>query len=105
MEESRRLYLHIYSLPEADTVSHLYSDAGDGYGPSRLDTFHLTCDEAHLKLDWDHTGAYPFAYDSVEIVLHATAPRSAWADGAEVHLVGNRILCDRFASLLVEFHP
>lgn len=86
-----RLLLHLYVPPSRgaglgalvpgggvsgnneEIPSRLFSDAGDGYGPGRVDTFRLRRDGGKLILDWDpdrRPEAYAWPYGQVTAVLH-----------------------------------
>ncbi len=41
MEENNQLTLHLYPPVQGNSEQYLYSDAGDGYGEWRLDTFRM----------------------------------------------------------------
>ncbi|MEW5857433.1 MAG: alpha-glucosidase, partial [Cyanobacteriota bacterium] len=80
--------------------AHLYSDAGDGYGASRLDRFRMVRDENGLELTWEEQhGDYTFPYASVQVQLHGMEVQQAWVDGTEVTCQGKPIECDRFQHL------
>lgn len=79
-----RLYLHVYP-PAAgeERLSRLYSDAGDGYGPYRVDVFRLRRDESggRLEFAWEEGGPagpadrrYPWPYRETVLVLHGAPP-------------------------------
>jgi alpha-glucosidase len=64
--------LHIYRPQnEEHGKGLLFSDAGDGYGESRLDRFKLTQDNQNsYQLAWTAQGEYPFPYEKVIVKLH-----------------------------------
>ncbi|MBD1881764.1 glycoside hydrolase family 31 protein [Coleofasciculus sp. FACHB-T130] len=94
MEEQRQLILHLYPPVQGTGEAHLYSDAGDGYGESRLDRFRMVRDENGLELTWEEQhGDYAFPYASVQVQLHGMEVQQAWIDGAEVTCQGNRVEC------------
>ncbi len=90
MEEDGRLVLHIYPPAAAQAGGGLlYSDAGDGYGPGRLDRFTLAWEEkGDLVLTRTEEGEYPFPHGAVELRLHGAAAEHAWIDGLEVDRPG-----------------
>ena len=80
--EEDRLTLHCYldqlnALHTPRLVGQLYSDAGDGYGSSRLDRFLLAPHDRGLALTWEAQGEYPFPYSSYKLVFHGKQP-AAW---------------------------
>uniref|UniRef100_UPI000BBB7194 TIM-barrel domain-containing protein n=1 Tax=Calothrix sp. NIES-2098 TaxID=1954171 RepID=UPI000BBB7194 len=96
MEENQQLTLHLYPPMEGESFTQLYSDAGDGYGASRLDKFQLVRLANGLELTWQEAGDYPFAYTSVQLHLHGMKLQQAWVDDAEVTCQGQQLKCDRF---------
>jgi alpha-glucosidase len=81
MEDGDQLTLHLYPPLQGAWTSRLYSDAGDGYGPGRLDAFSVSRDGARLDLHWNQDGDFPFPYTSVEVRLHGANCTQAWIDG------------------------
>jgi alpha-glucosidase len=77
-EEFGRLVLHLFAGTGEEL---LYSDAGDGYGPHRVDRFRLEETGGGLELTWDWEGEYPFPYPQIEIRLHGLRRERAWLDG------------------------
>lgn len=69
------LQLHVYLPQDRSTVkpsaiSRLYSDAGDGYGDSRLDRFELQAEADSWQLQWENQGDYPFPYSALQVYWH-----------------------------------
>ncbi len=85
LEEGERLVLHLYA-PAAGSQggASLYSDAGDGYGSSRVDRFALSWREKALELYWEAQGEYPWPYARVAAQVHGMPVSHAWVDGREV---------------------
>ena len=79
--DSQRLSLHIYP---GEGISPIYSDAGEGYGPWRIDRFTIKRSSEGLHLDWQPRGDYPFPYAAVEVQLHGMKMRRALGDGVEL---------------------
>ena len=77
-------------------AGRLYSDAGDGYGPSRLDRFTLCTGANGLILNWETQGDYPFPYPGVDLHLHGPLLLHCWIDGIETRLAGNSLECGVF---------
>ncbi|MFM8320209.1 MAG: TIM-barrel domain-containing protein, partial [Chloroflexota bacterium] len=76
VQDGAHLELHVYAPVSGSPAAlpaplALYSDAGDGYGPSRLDTFSLLSGpDGALQLDWSAAGDFPFPYARVDLVPH-----------------------------------
>jgi alpha-glucosidase len=102
MAEDKQLTLHIYPPVQDTSVSQLYSDAGDGYGASRLDKFQITQSANGLEITWQEQGDYPFPYTSVQLHLHGIKLQQAWVDDAEVSFDGQKLQCDRFSKVCLE---
>ncbi|WP_254565446.1 glycoside hydrolase family 31 protein [Oscillatoria sp. HE19RPO] len=84
MEQGGHLTLHLYPPTDGNSTGWLYSDAGDGYGESRLDRIHLERTADGLAIAWESQGDYPFPYSSVELQIHGMAVQQVWVDGTEV---------------------
>lgn len=81
--EGKHLNLHLYP-PAGDIFeSWLYSDAGDGYGPWRIDRFHISKSKTRLDIHCEHEGQYPFPYKKINIHLHGFLANRAWIDNTE----------------------
>jgi hypothetical protein len=74
----------------------LYTDAGDGYGESRLDRFYLVKSSNNLEIHWHKEGNYSFPYTNVKLHLHGLQLQKAWVDNNEMSIQGQQIFCDRF---------
>lgn len=99
MTEEQQLILHLYP-PLADTSEFtLYSDVGDGYGPSRLDHFRMRREEHGLELVWETEGDYEFSHSGVQLQVHGMEVQQAWMDDREVDCQQNLVQCDRFQRL------
>jgi alpha-glucosidase len=76
MDEAGRLNLHVYP-PSGDTaIAQLYSDAGEGYGPARVDTFTVSKTPAGFEILRTAEGDYPFPYSGITVRLHGPQPRT-----------------------------
>ena len=72
--EGGQLVLHVYRPFEASTGSAtLYSDAGDGYEPYRVDSFDLKYEKGAGEITWTSQGEYPWPYGTPGLVLHGFA--------------------------------
>jgi alpha-glucosidase len=96
MEEDNQLILHIYPSAFLTSEGQVYSDAGDGYGESRLDRFYLRQNQDSLKLTWKQQGDYAFPYVSVKLHLHGFEPQQVWVDGNEVVNQGQCLDIEKF---------
>jgi alpha-glucosidase len=81
--ENDKLELHIYPGSRTNSEHVLYSDSGDGYGPHRVDTFHLTAIDDSIEMSWRQEGDYPYPYTETEIHLHGQSPRTINVDGRD----------------------
>uniref|UniRef100_UPI0025E4A721 DUF5110 domain-containing protein n=1 Tax=uncultured Akkermansia sp. TaxID=512294 RepID=UPI0025E4A721 len=82
------LSLDVWWAPEAEATSHLYEDAGDGYGyrngECATHEFLYRGGSSSLELDWKCVGDACAFHESAEVVLHglpAGIPVSALMDG------------------------
>lgn len=85
MEQKNCLTLHLYPPVEGTTERVLYSDAGDGYGDSRLDRFQLSKQGDEINLTWEQQGAYPFPYKEIRAQPHGIQVNQIWIDEQEVN--------------------
>ena len=70
MTAAQRLILHCYPDLHGSCAGTVYSDAGDGDAPGRIDRFELVCDCDKWQLNWEVTGDYPFPYDAVRFTMY-----------------------------------
>jgi alpha-glucosidase len=96
LEENNRLYLHIYSGETNGFSSHIYQDAGDGYGDYRIDTYHAEIVNKSIVISHTSDGTYPFPYQSIEVVLHSKVIDHAYVDGIELTVHSNSIITKQF---------
>lgn len=99
MEDNGKLVLHIYA---GDGVSQLYTDAGDGYGDSRLDKFSLNQSNDQLILNWQSEGGYPPSDHPIRLVLHGYRAKRVWRDGSEFSVRDNQIETEPFEQIRFE---
>jgi alpha-glucosidase len=102
MEEAEQLILHIYPPEYGESEGCIYSDAGDGYGESRLDQFHLIRHQKSLELTWEQQGDYIFPYENVRLHVHGVSLQQVWVDEQEVNAQGQQLQCHSFKR--VRFH-
>jgi alpha-glucosidase len=102
MEENDRLILHLYPPLEGGNESHLFSDAGDGYGAWRLDRFEMVVEDGSLSLTRSSQGEYPFPFREVEIIAHGVSSTRGWVDGREVACHHNRLTVETFNQVVLE---
>jgi alpha-glucosidase len=95
MEEKSKLILHIYPVIASDSSfaarGTLYSDAGDGYGPHRVDHFNFTRDQDGFELTRISDGDYPFPENGMTLQLHGYHATQVWVDGVEAVIKNNRV--------------
>jgi alpha-glucosidase len=104
LADNDHLTLHIYP-PEGDRdapAGSLYSDAGDGYGPWRLDRFIMQRIEKTLEITWSSEGDYPFPYPQVNIQLHGLQAQHAWINDQPIPVKENHIESGAFSKLRIE---
>jgi alpha-glucosidase len=102
LEEDGRIMLHFYAAPEGENNRSMYSDAGDGYGPSRIDRFETSRSGDRLTILWKKEGAFPFPYEDVSIVIHGIEIRQAFADGEKIACNENLLVTNMFNELRIE---
>ena len=98
MEEGMTLYLHLYVMPAGRGPNdgfgfsyQLYSDAGDGFGPWRLDVFEIAQLDNQVSIQWNSRGDYPFPYNRVVVELHGADLMSAAVDNQAVPIDNRRL--------------
>ncbi|MEB3178279.1 MAG: glycoside hydrolase family 31 protein [Nostocaceae cyanobacterium] len=99
MEEEQKLVLHLYPPVNGTCEGQVYSDAGDGFGESRLDCFLLTRDGESLELTCQQQGEYTFPYQSLQIHLHGVELKQVWVDGIETNIQENSLEVDNFMQI------
>lgn len=91
LDEDGVLALHIYPPAPGETqgglfpAGRVYSDAGDGYGPWRLDRFSMQAGD-DLEIHWAQEGEFPFPYSAIRVVSHGAVPAAAQVDGRPASL-------------------
>ncbi len=103
LESDAQLSLHIYPPTSGQHTSVLYSDAGDGFGDTRLDRFHLIRHESGLELIWNHEGAYDFPYQSIQIQIHGQPVQQAWIDDQLTPIEHQKLQCSPFSRAYLSF--
>jgi alpha-glucosidase len=106
------LVLRIY-LPSLGKLSHvkpttLYADAGDGYGPSRQDSFKLTSNKKRFKITRKSRGRFSFPYQQILVEILGADISDVHIDGKPVDVLENRILTPLFSRIefsLAGKHP
>ncbi|MBW4644017.1 MAG: glycoside hydrolase family 31 protein [Goleter apudmare HA4340-LM2] len=102
MEEGQQLILHVYPSVNCSNEGQIYSDAGDGYGPWRLDRFYLRCDRYRLELSWEQQGDYPFPYRRVQLNFHGWEIQQALVDGQAVNHQHNTLDVEQFQKVCLQ---
>lgn len=103
MESEQQLMLHLYPPVTGDCESVLYSDAGDGYGESRLDRFHLVWENNQLYLRRTSEGEFIFPYQTIQIQLHGVEMKQVWVDGQATEAIGDSVTLTDTGFHQVEF--
>lgn len=92
MDIEGKIHLHFYLIITSDNqlVAHgtLYSDAGDGYGPHRIDQFSINKSVEGFELHHIQDGDYPFPQNGMVIHLHGYTASHVWVDDQEVETNG-----------------
>ena len=84
---AKDLTLHIYKPdPEVAGGGLLYSDAGDGFGVSRMDRFSLFQGPGGFQLSWTREGDFPWPYASLSLHLHGFTADHTVVDGTDVSI-------------------
>jgi alpha-glucosidase len=96
MEDGKQLILYLYPPEYGESQGYMYSDAGDGYGESRLDQFRLIRHEKSLELIWEQQGNYDFSYQSMQLQIHGMLVQQAWVDEQEAIMQGQQLQCQSF---------
>ncbi|MBE9048902.1 glycoside hydrolase family 31 protein [Nostocales cyanobacterium LEGE 11386] len=102
MSANQQLILHIYAPVTLTGKGRVYSDAGDGYGPWRLDEFYLKRDRDILELTWQQQGNYVFPDNTVQLHFHGVEVQQAWVDGQEVHFPENCLEVAQFQRVCLQ---
>jgi alpha-glucosidase len=104
MEENGRIVLHLYSArPDVEgkpgPSGRLYSDAGDGYGASRIDNFLLSEIDGGLRLLRKGEGEYPCP--DLSVCVHHLKVSKAQVDGSFVALEEELIPVGQFSEVVM----
>lgn len=100
LEQPGQLTWHVY-CPEAGE-SHqtvVYTDAGDGYGPHRLDRLSLVRTDGGIEITWETEGDYDSPYTSYRVQLHGASAVLASIDRQDVSIEKNGVQTGRFRHL------
>jgi alpha-glucosidase len=103
MEENQRIYLHVYPDISGDSFSHIYFDAGDGYGDWRLDTFKLSCPHNKLEISWNTEGNFPLSYQEVFVKIHGARVVKGQQNGNDIPVINNLLKTQIFQHLSLSF--
>lgn len=103
LEKNEMIQLHVYPISNGETRSFMFSDEGDGFGPSRIDYFDLRGQENQIVMNWTEVGDFPFNYDQVIVSFHGFNPHKVVKDGSDVQIKDNKIKTSKFKSLRI-FH-
>jgi alpha-glucosidase len=80
---ARRPAVHCFASAEGRATGGSYDDAGDGFGPGRVDRFNLAAGPSGPVLGWGRDGAFP-APERLRVVVHGLSATRALADGLAV---------------------
>jgi alpha-glucosidase len=90
------LVLNVYRPDAASGSGVLYTDAGEGDGPGRLETFRVHGEGGGLRIAWSSEGECSFPYAGVGVRVWGMAVHSAVVDGTEVRCEQNRFRTGQF---------
>lgn len=96
------LTLHLYVPSAGEGEGTLYSDAGDGSGPYRVDRFRMEREENRLWLRWIPEGDFPWPWETFTLRLHGFAVAHAVIDGQESSIQGDRFRVRPFREIRLE---
>ena len=99
LADNNGISLHIYPYPGHSSSNHIYYDKGDGYGPWRMDHYHIIHESKSINITWESEGSYPFPYLDIQIVLHSRRLLYASADGLSIPVNENTIVTSLFHNL------
>jgi alpha-glucosidase len=103
LTRSENLELHVYPpMQEQKVEANLYSDAGDGFGPTRIDRFLLTRAGERISIDWQNQGDFQFPYREIQIVFHGSKLSSARVDGKLKAVEDNATRCSPFRQAIFQ---
>ncbi|MGA9534025.1 MAG: TIM-barrel domain-containing protein [Anaerolineales bacterium] len=85
------LTFHLFAPDAGGARSALYSDEGDGYGPSRWDKFDVATEGEIFSLEWHSSGDFPFPQPHVTLALHGSHARQADIDGSSRQVIAGRL--------------
>ncbi len=89
--------------PWQDPALQLYSDAGDGYGPWRVDSLSVIQENQGTSFTWNSQGEYKFPYARIGLDFYGALPKNVWLDGAPLELQKTNLLEAPFRKMRLEF--
>lgn len=69
----------------------IYSDVGDGYGPSRIDSFHISIQADWFSINRTTSGEYEWPYQSIRFKFIGRRVKEISADGMKIPVIENSI--------------
>ena len=102
------LELHLFGSPDIPIsnnrflIGQLYSDAGDGYGDWRLDSFHASYNEDGFTAIWESEGEFIFPHQDIRIKFHGLQPKAVHIDGTQYIISNLSISCQKFRTLKIK---
>lgn len=105
IDDLDKLSLRIYlpsNAPDSFSIhSQLYLDAGDGYGPSRLDIFTLLYENQEFQLSWDTQGEFQWPYPEIEVEIFSGILREIRVDSQTIGIANNRVRLSKFKTIQI----
>jgi alpha-glucosidase len=105
LAEPEGLTLHLYVPSDGKGAGRLYEDAGDGFGPHRVDRFEWWWEGESLRLHRIREGELPEPEGGFRFRWHGFTPARAWADGRPVPVDGSILVVPPFTELILEGRP
>ncbi len=96
LADEETLELHIYPPIRRIEDQPVYTDEGDGFGPSRWDYFSVHPQKHGLEITWRAEGKYPWPYPHLNLVFHGGRASRLRLDGRRIPVEGNLVQVPRF---------
>jgi alpha-glucosidase len=100
MIQGKDIHFHLYSPNEFHNPStHLFTDAGEGYGAARLDKFEIALREAGLEVYWTSSGKYEWPYKEIVHHFHGIQVMHALIDDHPASPENNSLITNQYSTL------
>jgi alpha-glucosidase len=105
LAEPEGVTLHLYVSSEGEGEGMFYEDAGDGFGPCRVDRFEWRWEGESLRIHRIREGELSEPEGGFRLEFHGFVPARAWADGRPVPVEGSTLVAPPFTELILEGRP